>query len=381
MRKTLQITGDSPYGGAGYLILRWCKYLITEGWQVHILATNPQWVSMLKEIPELHIIEDIFIPRGISPLQDSAAFFQLTQLLKKEKYDVVHTYTATPGFVGRLAARMSRVPVILHHQAGWTVTEFSPLWHRLLFTPLEYLAVAASSKAICVSYAVEQQARKLKIASPKKLVVICNGIDPFPFMAASESGERDAFRNNMGISDGHLLIGNTGRLAPQKDNHTLIEGMAIFKNRNPQIPFSLLLAGDGPDRQELEKLAAAHNLKDEVRFLGFVSDIPQFLAGLDIFISPSLWEGLSISLLEAMAAAKPIITTTIAPNAELIEHERTGLVVPPKRPDEIADATLRLVQDQGLAQRCASAAQRRVLERYSIDRMFQETADLYLDLM
>ena len=140
MPKTLQITGDSPYGGGGYLILRWCKYLISKGWQVHVQATNPQWLSMLKEIPDVRIINDIYIPRCISPLKDCSAFFQLLRLMKKEKYNVVHTYTATPSFLGRIAARIVAVPIILHHQAGWTVTEFSSIWKKLIFTPLEYLA-------------------------------------------------------------------------------------------------------------------------------------------------------------------------------------------------------------------------------------------------
>lgn len=96
-----------------------------------------------------------------------------------------------------------------------------------------------------------------------------------------------------------------------------------------------------------------------------------------MFISPSLWEGLSISLLEAMAAAKPIITTTILPNAELIQHESTGLLVAPKRPDQIAEAIQHLWQDSALAARCGAAARQRVVDHYTIERMFNETFELY----
>ena len=237
--------------------------------------------------------------------------------------------------------------------------------------------VAASTKDICVSNAVRQQGRDLRIAPLNKLVVVRNGIDPTPFITAAENGARVEFRNKMGYLDGQLVIGNTGRLAQQKDNKTLIESMAIFKARNPQIPFVLLLAGDGPDRKALEDLTASLKLTDEVRFLGFVSNIPQFLAGLDIFISPSLWEGLSISLLEAMAAAKPIITTSILPNAELIEHEVNGLIVSPRQPEQIAEALLRLVQDTQLAKNFAAVARKDVLENFTIDRMFEETLELY----
>jgi glycosyltransferase involved in cell wall biosynthesis len=143
------------------------------------------------------------------------------------------------------------------------------------------------------------------------------------------------------------------------------------------IPFTLLIAGDGPDKDELKKLIAEFNLAKEVRLVGFQTDIPAFLAAVDIFVSPSLWEGLSISLLEAMAAAKPIVTTSIAPNAELIEHEITGLLVPPRDPEQTARAIARFVEDPKLAHECEAAARQRLLKNYTIDRMFQETWDLY----
>jgi glycosyltransferase involved in cell wall biosynthesis len=147
------------------------------------------------------------------------------------------------------------------------------------------------------------------------------------------------------------------------------------------VPFTLLLAGDGPDQGKLEELVNSLGLGEQVRFLGFRTDIPSFLAGLDIFVSPTLREGLSISLLEAMAAAKPIVATSILPNAELIEDEVTGLRVPLRDPEQIARAIARFVREPELARSCGMAARRRVLGSYTIDRMFQETWDLYVDLL
>ena len=382
MAKCLQITGNSSYGGAGYLLLGWCRYLLARGWQVDILATDPLWVSELQKIPGLRILQDILIPRDIAPALDLKAFAQMISLMRREHYDVVHTYTATPGFLGRMAARFVGAPVILHHQAGWTVNEFSSWRSRILYTPLEYLVTLASSKSICVSYAVEKQAHQFHIAPSSKLVVICNGIEPQPYIAATQSNDaREALRRELGFPDDHLLIGNTGRLSQQKDNGPLIQAMASLKSLIPDVPYTLLLAGDGPDQQKLEELVHSLDLGEQVRLLGFRSDIPKFLAGIDIFVSPSLWEGLSISLLEAMAAAKPIVTTSILPNAELIEHQVTGLLVPARAPDQIAQAIARFVNEPELAKSCATAARQRVLDHYLIDRMFQETLDLYIDLL
>lgn len=381
MIRTLQITGNSTYGGAGYLILRWCRYLLSRGWGVDVLATDPYWVSELKTLPGLRVIDHIFIPRDIVLAKDLQALVNLVGWIRRERYDVVHTYTATPGFLGRLAARLVGTPVILHHQAGWTVTEFSPLRERIFYTPLEYLATLASSKAICVSHAVEEQAHRLHIAPLKKLVVICNGIEPEPFITATQNGSRERLRREWGYADDHVLIGGTGRLSPQKDSGSLINAMACLKTMAPDVHFTLLLAGEGPERENLERLVERLGLGDRVQLLGFVKDIPAFLATLDIFVSPSLWEGMSISILESMAAARPIVATSILPNAELIEHERTGLLVNPQTPVQMAEAVARFISEPQLARKCAEAARQRLLDRYTIDRMFQDTWDLHQNLL
>ncbi|MEW5804098.1 MAG: glycosyltransferase family 4 protein [bacterium] len=379
---TLQIVGDSKYGGATYLIIQWCKYLLDQRCQVEVLSTDAVTIREIRKIKGVRIREDIYIPRDIKPMTDGKAFIKLMRLFRHASYDVVHTYTATPGFLGRIAARMSGVPVILNHQAGWTVNDYSTLGERLFYTPLEYLATLASTKAICVSHAVNSQAHKLRIAPQSKLVTICNGIEPQPFMKTGNTAvEREALCKRLKISTDHVIIGNTGRLSAQKDNETLIRAMAVLKTILKDRRFTLVLVGDGPDRLKLATLVQSLKLTDQVRFLGFCQDIPSLLAGLDIFVNPSLWEGLSISLLEAMASARPIVTTSIPANAELIEHQVTGLTIPPKSPEHIAQAINRFVQDPEFAQKCARAARQRVVERYTIDRMFRETWDLYINLL
>jgi glycosyltransferase involved in cell wall biosynthesis len=361
--------------------LEWCKYLRKQGCEVDALSTDSKTIDELRKIEGVAIIESILIPRDIALLPDANALISLVKLLHRQHYDIVHTYTATPGFIGRIASRLVGTPVILHHQAGWTVTEFSGRFERLIYTPLEYLAALVSTKAICVSQAVAQQAQQLHIAPLRKLVTICNGIDPQPFIKATELRDGQRFRSELGISPDCLLLGSTGRLAPQKDNETLVRSLVTLQSLLHKLPFALLLIGDGPDRQKLEDLVQSSGVNDRVYFLGFRKDIPELLAALDIFVSPSQREGLSISVLEAMAAARPIVTTSILPNAELIAHEVTGLLVPPKNPEAIARAIARFVSEPNLAQRCGVAAQQRVLDHYTIDRMFQETWDLYVQLL
>ena len=169
-----------------------------------------------------------------------------------------------------MAARFVGTPVILHHQAGWTVNESSSWQSKLLYTPLEYLVTLASSKSICVSYAVEKQAHQFHIAPSGKLFVICNGIESKPYITATQSDNiREALRQELGFSDNDVLIGNTGRLSPQKDNGPLIQAMASLKLLMPDVPYTLLLAGDGPDKARLEQLIRTMALEKQVRLLWF----------------------------------------------------------------------------------------------------------------
>jgi glycosyltransferase involved in cell wall biosynthesis len=215
------------------------------------------------------------------------------------------------------------------------------------------------------------------LAPKRKLATIRNGVDCRAIVAALGDGSREAFRRETGIPQSAFVIGSSGRLARQKDNASLIRSMDSLRRALPTVTVVLALAGDGPESPRLLQLARELDLEGSVVFFGFRRDIPRFLASLDVFASLSLWEGLSISLLEAMAAAKPIVTTSIQPNAELIQHERTGLLVRPQSPEDAARALARYITDSELAESCGSGAQREVLDKYTISRMFRETMELY----
>jgi glycosyltransferase involved in cell wall biosynthesis len=376
--KVLQVVGDSKFGGATYLILEWCRFLVERGWQVDVLSTDVATVKELKKIPALRVIDSIHIPRDIELKADLRAINQLTHLIRSDGYSVVHTHTSTPGFIGRVAAWRAGVPIRLHTAHGWPVTEFSSFKERLLYAPPENLAARLSTRVICVSESAVNQAMRFKLSPKKKLTAICNGIDPEPFLAGHDgAGER--LREELGLSPDCLLIGNTSRLAPQKDVESLIRAVPLLLKGLGSRKFAVLLAGDGTERARLEELSAALGVEGHVRFLGFRRDIPEFLSALDIFVSPSLWEGLSVSVLEAMAAAKLIVTTNIEPNAELIRDGVTGLLVPPRSPGDIAVAIARFAQDKALG-RCATAARYRLLERFTLKRMFEEQWRLYQQL-
>ena len=378
--RTLQMIGNSAFGGGTYLIIKWCRFLQEKSCEVDVLSTDRITVNELKKISGINIINNIYIPRDIHPIDDLIAFLKLSRLFYKNRYDVVHTYSATPGLIGRITAKLARIPVILHHQAGWTVNEFSSLGERLLFTPLENIAVRMSTRSICVGDAVAKQAIKYKLAPAKKLIIIRNGIDAEPFLNNDSSISRNRLLRDWDLPDNAVLIGSTARLSAQKDLPTSILAISKINEMLPNNHFFLLIAGEGSERKTLDRLIKIQGLNRRVILCGFLKNIPDFLAGIDIFVTSSLSEGLSISILEAMASSKPIVATSILPNAELIEHEVTGLLVPPRNPEALAAAILRFFNEPSLAKQCAENARQRVLEKYTLARMFEQTWKLYLDL-
>lgn len=369
--KTLQIIGDSKFGGATRLIIEWCKFLILHNWEVEALTTDLQTQKALRDIG-VRIIDDIFIPRDISFFIDTIAFIKLLKLLRSKKYDVVHTYTATPSILGRLAARITGAKRIFHHQAAWTIFESNNKVKQFLYKKIEYLAVKWSTKSICVGQAVYDQAIAYGLAPQNKLITICNGVqfDSSKIERKKGPAKRNQVKNS-------VVIGTTGRLAKLKDVQSIILAISILRLSDHSRDYYLEIAGEGEEKAELQKLVGSLHLQKYVRFHGFIQNIPEFLNKIDIFVSASLREGLSVSILEAMAAGKPIVATNIQPNAELIESEETGLTIPVNSPERIAEAFKRFIENPDLARSCGINAQKKVLERFTLDRMFKKTLELY----
>jgi hypothetical protein len=159
--KTLQILGNAAYGGSTYLWIEWAKFLVSQGWRVDVQSTDIQTVAALRSIPDLRVIDHIVIPRAVAFSQDIKALVQLLILMRRNRYDIVHTGMTTAGFVGRLAAWLAATPIILQDAQGWPATEYSSLPERLVYTPLSYVAGMLSTRVMCAGNATAALAYKL----------------------------------------------------------------------------------------------------------------------------------------------------------------------------------------------------------------------------
>ena len=372
--KLLHVVGDSRFGGAARIILRLGQVAKAEGWQVDVLTTDPVFQQAARQYG-LGLVNIDVIRRDIRPLWDLAGLYRLRDLLQREPYHIVHTHTSKAGFVGRLAARLAGVPVIVHTAHGFAFHERSSVSARFIYSTLERIASRWCDQIVSVSEFHRRWALELGICKPFKILAIPNGIADVrsPRIAPAE------LRHRLGVRDGNLLILSMARLAADKGLEYLIEAATILQRTERR--FQVVIAGDGPERARLHRLARDLSIADRVIFLGFREDVDDLLAASDLVVLPSLREGLSIALLEAMAAGKPIIATSIGSHLELASQANMARLVPPANANAICAAILRFARDPALMARLGTSARALFESRYTEDRMLNSYRQLYFDLL
>lgn len=372
--RMLHIVGDSRFGGAGRIILGLGRVAQADGWKVDVLATDPVFQRALRQ-EGLGVIHLDVIRREIRPFWDWAGLIRLYQFLSQERYRVVHTHTSKAGFVGRLAARMAGVPAIVHTIHGFAFHERSPRAVRAFYSNLERIAANWCDQLVSVSRFHREWAISLGICDAERIAAIPNGIAVPPrTMGVSASG----LRRRLGVPDAGLLILSMARLAPDKGLEYLIEAASMLP---PELAGArIVIAGEGPARAGLEQAVRDHGVAHKVIFLGFREDVGDLLAASDVIALPSLREGLSIALLEAMAAGKPIAATSIGSHAELASQSEIAVMVPPGDARALAGALVQLSCDADLRARLGNNARALYEKHYTEARMLESYRQLYSSL-
>jgi glycosyltransferase involved in cell wall biosynthesis len=373
--RLLHIVGESRFGGIAKIILPLGKITQAEGWQVDVLTTDPVVQQAVKQ-HGLGLVNLDVIRREIRPVWDLRGLVRLTSFLRSEPYQIIHTHTSKAGFVGRLAARLAGVPVIVHTAHGFAFHEDSPASVRRFYSALERLASQWCDRIVTVSEFHRTWAIELGICSPRRIVAIPNGIAEV--VRNREIGLAEV-RREMGARHDDLVILSMARLAPDKGLEYLIEAAAILPRTGRRI--RIVIAGDGPDRDRLEQLAGRLGVTDRVAFLGFREDVGDLLAASDLVVLPSLREGLSIALLEAMAAGKPIVASSIGSQREVASRADMARLVRPADALALSEAIVRLTGDEALMARLGASARTLYQSRYTENRMLQSYRQLYFELL
>lgn len=308
-----------------------------------------------------------------SPLADLRALITAAAEMRRHRFDVVHTHMSKAVLVGATAARLTRVPLVINtaHNLGFLALP-NPALRALFWIYDKMLFWACCDVIVTVSESVRAGVVRGRIASDGKVVAIANGIDPDRFNVPPEV-RRDT-RTLLSGSDGPLIV-TVARLVWFKGLDTLIDAVPALLARHPRARIAIV--GDGPLREILEARADALGLADRIVFLGERRDVPEILAAADIFVLPSVSEGMPISILEAMAASRPVVATRVGGVPDLVSEDETGIVVPARDPEALSAALIRLADDPALAGGMGAAGRQRLDASFSAQAMVTRTAVLY----
>jgi glycosyltransferase involved in cell wall biosynthesis len=292
----------------------------------------------------------------------------LVSLLRRERVDVLHAHKFGSNVWAAVLGRIARVPAVLAHEHTWSY-EGQPL-RRFLDREL----IARGTDAfIAVSSDDRRKMIEIEKIDPDDVVFVANGIDGVP------PGDGARVREELGVPAGAPLLGAVAVLRPQKALDVLVRAVASLLPEFPDL--RLLIAGDGPERERLEELAAELGVESAIMLLGIRSDVPDLLAALDVAVLSSDYEGSPLAVMEYMDAALPVVATRVGGMPDLIEHGVNGLLVEPQDPAALAEAVVQLLRDREGAREMGRRGQERRRSEFTIDGTVRTLERMYEDLV
>ncbi len=297
-------------------------------------------------------------------------FFKLISIIRNSNIEIVQTFHTAADLIGPLASFLSGRKIITissRRDLGYTKASKHIIAQRVvnLFV----------NKIICNSIEVQKQAIQREKIDSYKTTIIYNGIETQPFTDISQKNS-STFIDNHTIPKKGFYIGTVANLRMLKGIQVLLGAARILLKEYPSMFF--LVAGDGQDRRQLEELAKKYEISANVFFIGWIEDVPSFLACLHIYVQPSLTEGFSNSVLEAMAAGLPIIATKVGGNKEIINHEKDGVLAKPNDSNAIVKAINLLFHNEEKRKEIAEAGRIKILSSYTLSQMLDRYESFYL---
>ena len=292
----------------------------------------------------------------MNPVRDVLAFVEVVRVLRRRRPDVVHTHSSKAGAIGRLAARVARVPVVVHTVHGWSFHAHQSRVERGLAIMVERIGARMTDAIVILAENDRAKGRAAKIGSPDDYRLIRSGIDLAPFRRASECRDqmRASVLDEFGLDDDTTLVGSVTRLSDQKDPITLLDAAARIVAQRPDVVF--LVVGDGPLDVTVRSRRQELGLDEHVQLLGSREDVARLVASFDVFLLTSRWEGLPRVVPEAMAAGTPVVATDVDGTSEIVSDGDTGRLIPAGDPRRAAEAVLDLLEHRERADGLASRA-------------------------
>jgi len=375
--KVLHIITHLPIGGAQDNTLLTVERLDRKNYNITLLSgPEGNWRNRAGNIKDIKVIYMTSLVRPIRLVRDFQAMFKMIKLMRESKYDIVHTHQAKAGVLGRVAAWIVGVPVIVHTYHSFPFHDYMTVLERFVYIRIEKIIAKLTDQLIAVSELNLQKGVKLGIASQHKFLTIYSGID---FSRFDISVNVSDVKKSLDIPDADQIVGMIGRLSEQKAPQYLVQAIPLVLEKFPNTTF--LFVGDGNLRKQLETIADECGIGEKIKFLGFREDIPTLLHIMDIFVLTSLWEGLGRSLTEAMFVGKPVIATAVEGVPELVENGETGLLISPKDVAATAASLLQLLASPEKRKQLGRNAHEKVISNFNAALMVRKIDQLYHNLL
>jgi glycosyltransferase involved in cell wall biosynthesis len=365
-------------GGAQQNTLYTVRHLDRARFEVALVTgTEGELIEEARAIPDcrLHLVTDLV--REVAPVRDVRTLLALTRLLARERRTteapvIVHTHSSKAGILGRAAARLAGVPIVVHSIHGYGFHDGQRPAVRRLYVALERAAARWTDAFIAVAEENRRTGIALGLFPPERCEVIRSGIAIDAYRCRPEA--RAAARAALGVPPGAPLVGMIACLKPQKAPEDFVAVAARVRAALPEARF--FLAGDGERRQAVEAAARAAGLDGAFQLLGWRRDVPELLAALDVLVLTSRWEGLPRVLPQAMAAGRPVVATNVNGAPEAVRDGVTGYLVPPGDIAGLADRVIALLRDPATREAMGRAA-RAAVHEFDATEMVRRQEALY----
>jgi len=393
MPKVLRIINRFNLGGPTYNVAYLSKFMEPQYQTILVGGEKDETEDSSQFILDKLGLKPIIIQemkREIDIKNDRIAYLKIRQLIREHKPDIVHTHASKAGTIGRLAARAENVPVIIHTFHGHVFHSYFGKLKTLFYKNIERFLALISTRIIAISEIQKNELSEIhKISTKDKIEIIPLGFDLNKFQENTLE-KRNLFREKYKLNQQTVAIGIIGRLVPVK-NHELFLNSISFLQQTSKIKFKAFIIGDGELRKQLENSAKEKQLEFEtpekenqnaiVVFTSWIKEVDVALSGLDIVALTSFNEGTPVSLIEAQAAGKPIVSTNVGGIENVVIKNRTALLSDIDKPESFFSNLKTLTEDENLRKEMAAIGWQHVFEKFHYNRLVKDMQNLYEKLL
>lgn len=358
-------------GGAQKQLLSLLGRLSKDKFEIFVFTADEGYLlNDALSLPGVKVKSSNFLKRPINPFKDILALIEIYRFIKQNKIDIMHTHSSKAGILGRIAAKLAKTKYIFHTVHGWSFNDFQPFLLRKCYIGLERICAKLSDKIIVVSIHDKEKGLKNRIGEESKYALIRYGVDFEEFKKPAENS-----KEGLGIGPQEMVVTNISCFKPQKSCLDFIELAHSVSRRFSNVKF--LLVGDGVLRKKIERLIHKLGMQKQVILTGWRRDISAILSATDVLALTSLWEGLSIAVLEAMSAGKPVVATDTGGVKEVIVEAENGFVVKLRDTRQMAQRIIQLLKDDGLRKNMGERSQNLLGTGFRVESLIRSHQDLY----